>query len=112
MSRIDATNDPALASWASGAEPGSDFPVQNLPLGIFSTGDDQRRAGVAIGDFILDLAAIADAGLIEPEWRDDPCQPVLNAWLARGPEDHSALRRRLSEMLTDERNRDAIEVNL
>src|SRR3954471_17274541 len=112
MSRIDATNDAALASWVSGAEPGSDFPVQNLPLGIFSAGDEQRRAGVAIGDFILDLAAIADGGLLDPDWRDDLCQPVLNAWLSRGPQDHSALRMRLSELLTDERNREGVEVNL
>src|SRR3954466_1757923 len=112
MNRIDATNDAALASWASGAEPGSDFPVQNLPLGIFSAGDEQRRAGVAIGDFILDLAAIADGGLLDPDWRGDLCQPVLNAWLSRGPQDHSALRMRLSELLTDERNREGVEVNL
>ena len=111
MSAPDQTNDPSRVSWVGGAEPGSDFPVQNLPLGIFST-DGQRRAGVAIGDFILDLAAIADAGLIEAEWRDDLCQPVLNAWLARGPEDHAALRRRLFELLTDESQRDGIEMNL
>jgi len=107
----DKTNDPSLRSWVPGAEPGSDFPVQNLPLGIFST-DGERRAGVAIGDYVLDLAAIADAGLIDASWRDDLCQPVLNAWLARGPEDHDALRSQLSELLTNEADRDTIEVNL
>ena len=112
MSGPDETNDPSLRSWVQGAEPGSDFPVQNLPLGIFSIDGDQRRAGVAIGDFILDLAAIADAGLIDAGWREDLCQPVLNAWLARGPEDHLGLRKRLSELLTQESFRDAIEVNL
>jgi fumarylacetoacetase len=108
----DATTDPSLRSWVQGAEPGSDFPVQNLPLGIFSTDGEQRRAGVAIGDYILDLAAIADAGLIDAAWRDDLCQPVLNAWLARGPEDHDALRSRLSELLTNEADRDTVELNL
>jgi fumarylacetoacetase len=108
---VDDTNDPSRLSWVGGAGAGSDFPVQNLPLGIFST-DDQRRAGVAIGDFILDLAAIADAGLIDADWRDDLCQPVLNAWLARGPEDHAALRRRLSDLLTDESQRENVEMNL
>ena len=112
MTGTDETNDPGRTSWVSGAQAGSDFPVQNLPLGIFSAADRQRRAGVAIGDFILDLAAIADAGLIESEWRDDLCQPVLNAWLARGPDDHSALRRRLSDLLADERYRERIEVHL
>jgi fumarylacetoacetase len=108
----DATTDPALTSWVETANGHRDFPVQNLPLGVFSVYDDQRRIGVAIGDFILDLAAIADAGLIDPRWRDDLCQPVLNAWLARGPEDQAALRSRLSGLLSDESQRDAIEVNL
>ncbi|MGN6057811.1 MAG: fumarylacetoacetase [Sphingomicrobium sp.] len=108
----DATNDPSLTSWVASANGHRDFPIQNLPLGIFSANDDQRRVGVAIGDFILDIAAIADAGLIDPQWSDELCQPVLNAWLARGPEVHAALRRRLSELLSDERQRDTIEVNL
>ncbi len=106
------TNDPALTSWVESANGHRDFPIQNLPLGIFSTDGEQRRAGVAIGDFILDLAAIADAGLLEAEWCADLCQPVLNAWLARGADDHAALRARLSELLRDERNRDSIEVHL
>jgi fumarylacetoacetase len=105
----DETNHPSLESWVPGAQPGSDFPVQNLPLGIFSIDGEQRRAGVAIGEFILDLSAVADAGFIDAAWRDDLCQPVLNAWLARGPEDHAALRGRLSRLLTDESERDAIE---
>lgn len=109
---IDPTNDPTLTSWVESANGHRDFPVQNLPLGIFSVNDDQRRVGVAIGDFILDVAAIADAGLLDAEWRDDLCQPVLNAWLARGAEDHSALRRSLSKLLTERSYRDAIEVNL
>lgn len=109
---IDQTNDPALTSWVDTANGHRDFPVQNLPLGTFSTDGEQRRAGVAIGDYILDLAAIADAGLIDAAWCEDLCQPVLNAWLARGPDDHAALRARLSELLTDESNRDAIELNL
>ena len=60
MSGIDETHDPALVSWVDGAGPGGDFPVQNLPLGIFSFMGDQRRPGVAIGDFVLDLTAVAD----------------------------------------------------
>src|SRR5579884_3801774 len=109
---MDETNDPALTSWVESANGHRDFPIQNLPLGVFSVNDDQRRIGVAIGDFILDVAAIADAGLVDPRWRDDLCQPVLNAWLARGPDDQAALRKHLSELLSDESGRDAIEVNL
>jgi fumarylacetoacetase len=112
VSAIDETHDRARVSWVGGAEPGSDFPLQNLPLGIFSTDDAQRRPGVAIGDFILDLAAAADDGLLDEEWSDDLHQPVLNAWLARGPDDHRALRRRLFEILGEEASRDAIEMQL
>ncbi|MFP5329766.1 MAG: fumarylacetoacetase [Alphaproteobacteria bacterium] len=103
----DHTHDPALVSWVDGAEPGSDFPVQNLPLGIFSEAKGRRRPGVAIGDYILDLSGIAD--LLDEQWRRDLSQPVLNGWLARGPEAHRGLRERLSEILSDERYRDDTE---
>jgi len=106
----DDTHDPSLKSWVDGSEPGSDFPIQNLPLGIFSEGKGRRRPGVAIGDYIVDLSAIAD--LLDEEWRRDLSQPVLNGWLARGPESHRALRSRLSEILSDERYRDDVEPHL
>jgi fumarylacetoacetase len=107
---VDETHDPGRISWVESARPGSDFPVQNLPLGIFSEAKGLRRPGVAIGDYILDLTAAAD--LLDEEWRDDLSQPILNAWLSRGPEAHRALRHRLSEILTDERYRDDVEVHL
>jgi fumarylacetoacetase len=106
---IDETNDPALVSWCESAQ-GSDFPIQNLPLGIFSVGNRRRRAGMAIGDFVLDLVAIAD--LLPEEWREDLSQPVLNGWLARGPEAHHQLRTRVQELLSDERYRDDVEPEL
>ena len=107
MTARDETHDPARLSWVESAAPGSDFPVQNLPLGIFSVPGGQRRASVAIGDFVLDLVAIAD--LLDEDWVEDFAQPVLNAWLSRGPESHSALRARLSEVLSDARYRDSVE---
>ena len=110
MSAIDATHDPALTSWVAGANDAGDFPIQNLPLGIFSEAAGRRRPGVAIGDFILDLAAAAD--LLDEEWREDLSQPVLNAWLARGPSAHRELRLRLSELLGDQRYRDSVELHL
>jgi fumarylacetoacetase len=103
---VNDANDPTLTSWVASAQ-GSDFPIQNLPLGIFSAHDSERRACVAIGDYILDLPAIAD--LLEEEWRADLSQPVLNAWFARGPSAQRALRTRLSELLSDARYRDDIE---
>ena len=110
MSALNETHDPTRSSWVDGAVEGSDFPVQNLPVGIFSDAKGQRRPGVAIGDFILDLTGASD--LLDEAWREDLAQPVLNAWLARGPDDHRALRHRLSELLTDERYRDDLELSL
>ena len=92
-------------SWVESAER-SDFPIQNLPLGIFSDGAG-RRPGIAIGDFVLDLAGLAD--LLDEDWRTDLSQPVLNAWLARGQGAQSALRVRLAELLGDDRHRDTVE---
>jgi len=106
---MDDSNDPALTSWVASAQ-GSDFPVQNLPLGIFSEAKGRRRPGVAIGDYILDLSAIAD--LLDDAWSEDFAQPVLNAWLARGPEAQRELRLRLQELLSDERYRDDVEPQL
>jgi fumarylacetoacetase len=105
----DATNDPALKSWCESAQ-GSDFPIQNLPLGIFSVGERRRQAGAAIGDYVLDLGGIAD--LLDEDWREDLAQPVLNGWLARGPDAQRALRQRLQELLSDEKYRDEVEPQL
>lgn len=107
---LDETHDPARASWVGSANGHSDFPIQNLPLGVFSAEGTPRRIGVAIGDFILDLTAAAD--FLDEDWREDLAHPVLNAWLSRGPADHAALRARLSELLSDERCRDDLEAAL
>ncbi len=107
---IDETHDPALKSWCASANGHRDFPIQNLPLGTFSEAKGRRRPGAAIGDYILDLAAIAD--LLDEDWREELEQPVLNGWLARGPNAGRALRQRLSELLSDERYRDDVEPHL
>jgi fumarylacetoacetase len=107
MRGLDHTHDPALTSWVESANGHRDFPVQNLPLGVFSADGAGRRIGVAIGDFILDLTQAAD--LLDEEWRDDLALPLLNAWLARGNGVGRALRHRLSELLSDERYRDDVE---
>ncbi|MBV8553608.1 MAG: fumarylacetoacetase [Acidobacteriaceae bacterium] len=56
---IDETHDPQLRSWVESANSeGCDFPIQNLPLGVFQVrGEERRRLGVAIGDFVLDAGA-------------------------------------------------------
>ncbi len=106
---MSQTNDPDVTSWVETAQ-GSDFPIQNLPLGIFSVGERRRHAGVAIGDYVLDLSGISD--LLDEDWRSDLSQPVLNGWLARGHRAQNELRGRLFEILSDERYRDDVEPEL
>ena len=58
---LDETHDPGLRSWVESAhEPGCEFPIQNLPFGIFKRKGQKEpaRGGVAIGDQILDLVAL------------------------------------------------------
>jgi fumarylacetoacetase len=105
--RIDETHDSARTSWVESANGHSDFPVQNLPLCIFSSEGRERRAGVAIGDFLLDLPAVAD--MLGEAWAEELGGPVLNAFLALGPAARVALRRRLSQLLSDPAHREEIE---
>ncbi len=56
MIHLDETHDPKRRSWVESAnQPDTDFPIQNLPIGIFSTDDGHPRVGMAIGDFIFDI---------------------------------------------------------
>src|SRR3546814_11652562 len=64
--RIDETHDPARSSWVEGADRHPDFPIQNLPYGIFSPPGVAARAGVAIGERIFDLRAAAQSGPLPP----------------------------------------------
>ncbi|MFN5848497.1 MAG: hypothetical protein ACK43K_08400, partial [Chitinophagales bacterium] len=50
-------------SWVSGAD-SSEFPIQNLPFGIYNTASKSKRVGVAIGSQILDLAALVKVGVL------------------------------------------------
>ncbi len=105
---IDATHDPSRSSWVEGADGHPDFPVQNLPYGIFSCGDAPPRPGVAIGEMILDLAAAAEAGLLPKGARSVCRKPTLNALFTLPPADRLALRVRISELLSDPAHRAAV----
>ena len=94
--KLNKTHDPDLQSWVLSAnKPGCDFPIQNLPFGIFRRkgSKEQPRGGVAIGDQVFDLAAL---GL--------KTGPTLNGLAAAGRSTWSALRKRLSEALSDPKN--------
>lgn len=99
------TNDPALRSWIDSAnDPAGDFPVQNLPMGVFRRRgtDEPPRVGVAIGDSALDLAECWQAGLFAGtpvEERDVFAQGRLNEFLAMGRAAWIAVRQRVSNLL-------------
>ena len=100
----DQTHDPARRSWVPGAGGHAQFPVQNLPLGVFSPPGGTPRGGVAIGDSILDLKAALDAGLFQGAAKDAAglaSAAALNALLSGGPEPRTVLRSRVSEILSD-----------
>ena len=93
-------NEPALRSFIP-VDPASDFPIQNLPYGVFSTAATPApRVGVAIGGFVLDVAVLESEGLLDlaPAF-DVFAQPSLNAFMALGPNVWSRTRARISELL-------------
>ncbi|WP_460565101.1 fumarylacetoacetase [Hydrogenophaga aquatica] len=107
MTMLNETHDPALRSWvASANQPGCDFPIQNLPFAVFRRkgAGEAWRCGVAIGDQILDLAAVARAGVLQglaAETAQAGAQDKLNALMALGPQAWSALRQALSAALRE-----------
>ncbi|MDX5383721.1 MAG: fumarylacetoacetase [Rhodobacterales bacterium] len=93
---------PLMTSWVASANaPGHPFPLNNLPCGVFSAGDDDPRCGVAIGDMILDCRAAEDAGLLSLD--DAPVfdVPFWNEVMELGPEAWAALRARLIHLLKE-----------
>jgi fumarylacetoacetase len=104
---MNATHDPALRSWVeSAARPGGDFPIQNLPFGVFrrAGSGEAFRCGVAIGDYILDLATVHELRLVTGSGADalQACaEPALNSLMALGSDAWSTLRGTLSRLLTD-----------
>jgi len=100
---LDHTHDPALTSWVSTAnDPQTPFPIQNLPFGVFRRrgSSEAWRGGVAIGDRIVDLPAVARHLQGPARTAAEACAaPTLNGLLALGPAAWQALRVALSENL-------------
>jgi fumarylacetoacetase len=102
MTGLDETHDPAATSWVEGADGDPEFPVQNLPVGVFSPPGGGKRGGVAIGDFVLDLASVA--GLLERDASDAArlaAGETLNPLFADGNEAADALRKGVFALLTE-----------
>jgi fumarylacetoacetase len=100
--QIDDTHVASRESWVDSANGHSDFPIQNLPFGIFSCGDSAPRAGVAIGDKIFDLQAASTKGLFDglaAEAMNATDGGTLNAFLALGSSARRAVRSRLVNLL-------------
>jgi fumarylacetoacetase len=104
---LDATHDPTRRSWVRSAQQaGTDFPLQNLPVGVFRRRRraESFRGGVAIGDQILDLRALAATELLKGEAQaalTAAAQPELNQFLQMGAEHWRALRAALFELLEE-----------
>ena len=104
MSDLNPTHDPSRASWLPAArEPGTDFPLQNLPLGMFLHAGRGPSPGAAIGDAVVDLHAADAAGLFDGEaaLAVRAVAGSLNGLMALGHGPASALRARLSELLRE-----------
>jgi fumarylacetoacetase len=106
---IDFTHDAALTSWVESANGHPEFPVQNLPPGVFSPAGQGPRIGVAIGDRILDLAACVNAGLIEGPIVEALKATTLNSYMGLEAADRLALRHALSRLLSNHDHRAAVE---
>ncbi len=108
MNRVDATHSIDLRSWvASANRPGTDFPIQNLPFGVFVRHESSGspRIGIAIGDEILDLFAAVEAGLFD---RIDRATvealrgSSLNAMMSLGRRASTDIRHDVSDLLAAE----------
>lgn len=94
-------NDPKLKSWVE-VPKNTDFPIQNLPFGIFSTPRTSPRVGVAIGEYILDLSELAENGYFENINIADVSvfyESTLNAFVELGQPTWRAVRQQVSDLL-------------
>lgn len=104
LAAVDFTHDAEPVSWVQSANGHMDFPVQNLPIGIFSPPGMGRRTGVAIGDKIVDLRALYES-VVDGDARQ-VLEPVayieeLNEFIGRGAQARIALRRLVYRFLTE-----------
>ena len=96
-------NDPSLHSWIE-IDPKSDFPIQNLPFGIFRTENKDPRVGVAIGEYVLDLCVLGQHNMFELIDLDPNVfhRRYLNDFIALGKPVWRAVRNRVSELLRND----------
>src|SRR5690606_23375535 len=95
-------NNPALKSWIP-VSTHSDFPIQNIPFGAFSTDDDEVVLATRIGDFAISLPALNDLGYFKDINFDDSVlyDETLNAFISEGKSVWRAIRNRISEIFEE-----------
>lgn len=96
-------NDPSLKSWVE-VDENSDFPIQNLPFGIFKTDQEDARVGSRIGNKVIDLNALYVLGYLKnlPFAQSDFKTDALNPLMKKGKQGTSDLRNRLSKLFNKE----------
>ncbi|RKN81487.1 fumarylacetoacetase [Ulvibacterium marinum] len=93
------TNDPNKKTWLTVSE-NSDFPIQNIPFGVFLTRDDIITIGTRIGDYAIDLGALHQLGYFEgiPLTDDIFLQDTLNDFISDGKKTWRSVRNRIGEI--------------
>jgi fumarylacetoacetase len=103
--KMNKTTDPAIRSFLP-VEENSQFPIQNLPYGVFQPCDNSMpRIGVAIGDWILDLSALEAEGIFSDILGGDStifAQRYLNGFMSKGPSVWRPIRNIIHDLLLDE----------
>ena len=102
--KIDHTHDPDASSWVPGANEHADFPVQNIPLGVFSDENGESRIGCAIGDWVLDLKALSDGNLFPDPVVQALRSDTLNILFQLPQSTRQKLRETLFDLLTNDKD--------
>ena len=108
-----AANNPSLRSWISVPE-GSDFPIQNLPFGVFTISGSTARVGTRIGDTVIDLSILAASGQLHVDGftSGDFSQEFLNPMMKKGKEATRRLRQALSDLFSTENQAAALNESI
>ena len=108
-----AANNPSLRSWISVPE-GSDFPIQNLPFGVFTKSGSTARVGTRIGDTVIDLSILAASGQLHVDGftSGDFSQEFLNPMMKKGKEATRRLRQALSDLFSTENQAAALNESI
>jgi len=98
-------NDPKRKSWVQVPE-NSDFPIQNLPFGVYSSSGSEPRACIAIGEHVADLYELAERGYLDSSFSSGLfSRPTLNALMSKGKMGMRKLRNDLADLLDSENSK-------